>query len=215
MNDDVRKKIEEFFNHYPMVKYPKNQILIFPGEKIEKIFYIVSGRVSQHDISYRGDEIVVNTFKPPAFFSMAMALNQTPSNFFYKTETNTELRIASAQDVVNFVNENPDVTYDLLKRVYRGIDSVLDRMIHLMSGTAKSRLVFDLIAEFRRFGKTDGEHQYIEATETNIASRSGLSRETVSREMKHLKNKDLVTIKSHRIYLINIPELEKLLANHM
>lgn len=215
MDNGVHKKVDQFFKNYPRVNYPKDQILIFPGEDVKKVYYIVTGRVSQYDISYRGEEVVVNTFKPPAFFSMAMAINQMASAFFYKAETKTTVHVAPSSEVLTFVQSNPDVTYDLLARVYRGIDSVLDRTVHLMSGTARSRLLFDLIVEFRRFGKTEGAEKYIESSETSIASRSGLSRETVSREMKHLKDKGLVEIKSHRIYLRDIAELENLLRHHL
>lgn len=214
MNEDMRNKIENFFNSYPLVAYPKDQILIFPGEKTEKIYFIVSGRVSQYDISYRGDEIVVNTFKPPAFFAMALAIDHTVSRFFYKAETKAELRVAPAAEVIDFLKANPSVTYDLLARVYRGVESILDRMVHLMSGTAKSRLIFDLIIELKRFGKVAGGRRYIEASETSIASRSGLSRETISREMKHLKAKGLVEIKSRRIYINSLAELEEQLTSH-
>lgn len=214
MSDVIRQKVENFFSQYPLVKYPKEQILLFPGDQTSKVYYIVTGRVCQYDISYRGDEVVVNTFKPFAFFPMAMAMNRFPSNFFYKAESNTEARVAPVSDVIAFMHEYPEVTYDLLSRVYEGIESVLNRMVHLMSGTARSRVAFELLVELKRFGKRAGDKQYIEVSEASIASRSGLSRETVSREMKHLKDKGLVEIKTHRIYIYNEAEMKKQVATH-
>lgn len=215
MNDDIRKKVELFFSTYPLVKYPKDQILIFPGESVEKVYFVASGRICQYDVSYRGDEVVVNTFKPFAFFPMAQAINGENSSFFYKTEAATELLVAPANDVVAFIKANPDVMYDLLSRLYRGVESVLNRTVHLMSGTAKSRLLFELIIECRRFGKVVNGRQYIEISETSIAARSGLSRETVSREIKRLKDKGLVEVKSHRIYLNDLVELENQAGEHI
>ena len=215
MNDDIHKLVEDFFDKFPEVRYPKDQILLFPSEEVSKIFHIVEGRVCQYSISYRGDEIIVNTFKPYAFFPMSMAINNVPSKFFYKTETATTMRIAPVVDVIAFMHSKPEVAYDLLGRVYNGIESVLERMVHLMSGTARSRLIFELIIEFRRFGSKTENSGFLEVNEASIASRSGLSRETVSREIGHLKEKGLVEVKSGRIYINDITALEEQLGAHI
>lgn len=215
MNDDIYRRITDFFASFPAVRYPRNQILLFPGEDINKIFHVVDGRVCQYSISYRGDMIIVNTFKPPAFFPMAMVMNHTPSNFFYKTEADTIMRVAPAEEVISFLHAEPDVLYDLLSRVYFGVESVLQRMVLLMSGTAKSRLVFELIVEFRRFGNKAQNDGFLEISEASIASRSGLSRETVSREMRHLKAKGVVEIRSGKIFISDLTGLEEQLGAHM
>lgn len=215
MDNDIHKLIEDFFASFPEVHYPKDQILLFPGEEPNKIFHIVDGRVCQYNISYRGDEIIVNTFRPPAFFPMSVAINNSPSNFFYKTETATTMRVAPVVDVLAFMHAEPEVVYNLLSRVYSGVESVLERIVHLMSGTARSRLIFELIIEFRRFGHKDINSGFLEINEVSIASRSGLSRETVSREMKHLKDKGLVEVRSGKIYVVDIDALEKQLGSHI
>lgn len=215
MNDDIHAQISDFFSSYPELHYPKDQILIFPTEHVGKVFYMSEGRVCQYGISYRGDEIIVNTFKPPAFFPMSLAIHSTPSNFFYKTEAATIVRVAPARDVVTFVRSDPEIVYDLLSRVYTGIESVLERMLHLMSGTARSRLLFELLVEFKRFGNATDNEGYLEINEASIAARSGLSRETVSREMKHLKAAQLAQIQGGKIYIMNVTALEAQLGAHL
>lgn len=215
MDNNVRNLVEDFFSSFPEVHYPKDQILLFPGESVSKVFHITEGRVCQYSISYRGDEIIVNTFKPPAFFPMSLAINDLPSNFFYKTEAPTTIRVAPTVDVLAFLHSEPAVTYNLLSRVYSGIESVLERMVHLMSGTARSRLIFELIIEFRRFGNKTKNSGYLEVSEASVAARAGLSRETVSREMKHLKDKRLVEMRSGKIHINDVSSLEKQLGLHV
>ena len=114
MNEVVSRKVAEFFERYPRRTYAKNQIMIFNGEAPEKVFYLEKGRVSQYDISYRGDEIVTNMFKPPAFFPMSWAINQTPNTYFFKAEEETIARVAPPDDVVAFLKDNPDVMLEAL-----------------------------------------------------------------------------------------------------
>lgn len=178
------------------------------------MFYLVSGKISQYDISYRGDEIITNLFKPPAFFPMSVALNDSTNQFFYKAETESVVHIAPPREVVAFVKANPDVMFDLLRRVYRGVDGVLGRIVHLMAGTARSRLVYEIVVECRRFGEmsADEKSYVLGVNETQLAARTGLSRETVSREMKQLKDIGAIRIKPHEIDVIDLAKLKAILG---
>lgn len=213
MNDDIQRKIDEFFSTYRLVKYPKNQILLFPGDVIDKVYYIVSGRVCQYDISYRGDDVIVNTFKPPAFFPMAMVIDDFSSNFFYRSESDIEVRVAPASDVLVFLQQNPAAAFDLLKRVYIGAESILKKMVLLMSGTARGRLIYELIIEQRRFGAYAKESGHLYVSEVSLAARTGLSRETVNRELKHLKEQGLIEVRKNKIIIVDNRKLEALLES--
>ncbi|MFI5270436.1 MAG: Crp/Fnr family transcriptional regulator [Candidatus Saccharimonadales bacterium] len=206
----VADKIDAYFSKYPKRSYPKGQILVFADESPEHIFYIIKGRVRKYDVSYRGDEVIVNLFKPPAFFPMSWAINRTPNNYFYKTEMPTEVHVVPADDALQFLKDNPDVTLDLLSRLYRGMEGLLGRLVHLMSGSAKSRLLYELLIECRRFGDQNDDNSYtLDITEVDLAARSGLTRETISREMKQMKADGLVSISHAGIVVNNLKVLEQ------
>lgn len=211
MDATIADKNDEFFSKYPLRSYPKGQILIFADESPQHIFYLVAGKVRKYDVSYRGDEIIVNIFKPPAFFPMSWALNRLPNKYFYKTEEPTELRVVPVTDALEYLKSNPDVMLDLLSRIYRGMDGMFGRLVRLMSGSAKSRLIYELIIESRRFGKKLAEkHLLLSASESDLAARTGLSRETVSREMQKLKEQKLVQVDHRGIVVKDLTALEHL-----
>lgn len=197
MDSRIADVIETFFSQYRVRKYAKGQVLILNGDDSEYVYHLISGRVKQYDVTYRGDEVILNVFKPPAFFPMSLAINKTPNLYTYQAETDIELHQAPAAEVVKFLKDNPDVTFDLLSRIYRGMDGILGRMAHLMASSAKGRLMFELLIAARRFGeKQDGNQISLEMNETDLAARAGLTRETVSREMKKLENDGYVILKS-------------------
>lgn len=213
MASSVNDKIHEYFSKYPQRSYPKGQILVFADESPEHIYYIQSGKVRKYGITYRGDEVIVNIFKPPAFFPMSWALNRTPNKYFYKTEAETVVHIVPADEALQFLKDNPDVTLDLLSRIYRGMDGLLGRIVHLMSGTAKSRLIYELIIEARRFGKQQKDGSYLlNVSELDLAARAGMSRETVSREMRKLKELKLISLDSQKMIVKDLAGLEKALG---
>lgn len=216
MDTDVADKVYRHFSQYPKRTYPKGQILVFADENPEHIFYLLKGRVRKYDVSYRGDEIIVNLFKPPAFFPMSWAINRAPNGYFYKTETETELHIIPADDALEFLKTNPDVMLDLLSRIYRGMDGLLGRVVHLMAGTAKSRLIYELIIECHRFGEqTKGAAYTLSLNEGDLAARSGLLRETISREMRKLKDQKLVAVSSKGIVVNDMEALERALGTEI
>ena len=209
MDASVADLIEEFFSQYHVRKYSKGQILIFNGDGGDVVYNLVSGRVKQYDVTYRGDEVILNVYKPPAFFPMSLAINHGENIYIYEAETDIETRQAPADMVVAFLKANPTVMFDLLGRLYRGIDGMLGRMAYLMGGSAKGRLMYELLIACRRFGEKNLDNGYaLMMHEADLGARAGLSRETVSREMKKLINEDLVTLSKGEIVIKDVAAFE-------
>ncbi len=211
MSEEVHKKISEAFAAYPERSYDKGQILVFGGENPSHIFYMLSGRVRLYDISARGDELVMNVFRPPSFFPMSWAINRSDNNFFYRTEEKTVVRVIPTEDAVEFIKAHPDVMFDLLRRVYSGMDGLFGRIVQLMSGSARHRLTYELAIDALRFGDKLKDGSYvIKETEGDLAARTGLSRETISREMLSLKKQGMVSITNKGIIVHDIDALRAL-----
>lgn len=193
MASTVVDQLDTFFSAFPMRTYPKGHILVFANEDPLHVFYVTSGRVRKYDISYRGDEVIVSVFQNPAIFPMAWVLNRTHNGYFYAAETMVQVRVAPPDDVYRFVKDNPDVMLDLLSRVYLNNEGLLGRVVQLMTGTARTRLVYELVIATQWFGKKLSKGSFeLDLTEADLAARSGMSRETVSREFSKLARESLV-----------------------
>ncbi len=209
MPDDTRDKVGRFFTQYPQRTFDKRQPLIRANTEVDYVYYIIEGRVSQYDITPSGNEVAVNVFKPGAFFPMSSAINGIPNHYFFEASVKTKVHVIPAKHAVQYLKDNPDVLFDLLAHVYRGVEGILGRMVHLMGGDAKSRLVFELLNAAYRFGdQREDESILVALSEGDLAKHSGLARETISRLMKNLKTAGLVEISTEGIVLKNIQKLE-------
>lgn len=206
MDDKIAKKLEDFFAPYKKQKYKKGEILIRADEDPTGVLYLTEGLVKKYAISSKGEEIVVNMFKPISFFPMSWALNRSKNEYYYEAVLPTEVVKASADDVIGFLRHEPDVLLDLMERVYRGTDGMLMRMVYLMSGSAYTRLLTELIIVAKRFGKKDEKTGVItfSTTEKDLAAQAGMTRETVSRELRRIKDKQLLTLQKN---VFSIPDL--------
>ncbi len=213
METTISAQLSEFFAKYPVRQYDKGQIIVFANDDPQYIFYLKKGLIRQYDLSYRGDEIVINVFKPGTFFPMSWAVNNTPNEYFYQASEDCEVSIARPEEVISFVKENPDILFDLLSRVYAGTDGILRRMVHLMGGSAKGRLMYEILVQCRRFGDIKPDASCVVViSENELASRAGLSRETVSREMRKLINDSLLAVSRGKITVHNLDEFESKLG---
>lgn len=215
MDPAVGQKVDQFFGKYPLKRYAKGHMLIQAHDNPEAVFHLVVGRVKQYDISYRGDEVVLNMFQPPAFFPMSYALNRTPNVYFFQAETELELKAAPVDQVVEFLKGNPDVAYDLLRRLYRGTDGLLGRLAHLMAGSARSRVLYELLIQARRFGTKRGEGLAIPANESEIGALAGLARETVNREMNKLKREGYIAVDKNEIVVSSLDRLAESVSREL
>lgn len=213
MPPDISQKVTSFFTTYPLHAFDKQQIIMRPEEPLPGVFYLVEGRVSQYDITPTGNEVVVNAFKPGAFFPMSAALTNAPNYYFFEASTKVKAHVAPPAAAVQFLQDNPDVALNLLTRVYQGVDGVLRRMAHLMGGDAKSRLLFELLNAAHRFGepRKDGS-VFVPLKEGDLARHSGLARETVNRNVQALKAAGLLTVTHQGITVKNPEQLERMLG---
>src|SRR3989338_3510127 len=216
MEPSVASKVEAFFGRFLLKQAGVDEVLIRAGEDPPGIFYLVSGQVKEYDISGQGNEVVVNVYKPPAFFPMSWAINQTPNRYFFETIPPSSFRQAPAEQTLAFLKANPDVVFDLLSRVYSGTNGLLRRMAHLMGSSARTRLLFEILIECRRFGrqKLDGSWA-VKIHENELANRAGLSRETVSRELTKIKELDLVDVDHSGISIKDPDKLEEALGDDL
>lgn len=200
----MQEKIKNFFEEFAAEDYNKGDIIIFANMNLKSVYYIESGIVSEYDIAERGTRAILNTFKPGAFFPMSNAINAIDTPYFFEASGAVRVRKAPSGRVVEFLKNNPDVTYDLLQRTYRGTDGVLERLSEIMQGDAESRVLREIDIVKKRFGFElvgGGDHKLLKKLpELELAERTGLARETVSRAIKKLKASGKLSVqKSHFI----------------
>lgn len=210
----LASKIDAFFTQFKHQTYKMGEILVRADDNPPGIFYLKKGIVREYAISKKGDELVVNIFKPIAFFPMSWAINDTPNSYYFEAVSDIEVWKTPKEKTVEFIKNNPDILYDLLSRVYRGTDGLLMRMAYLMSGNAYTSLIAELLISAKRFG-SKGKDGVIEVklSGKDLATHAGMTRETVSRELAILKKKRLVGFNKGMITISNIQKLEDELAS--
>lgn len=208
MQNNIQQVVQDFFGQFPERKWATGHILIHAGDNPAGVYYLKSGAVRQYTISDKGDEVILNSFKPGAFFPMSYAVARIDNKYFFETSEESAVCFVPLDQVMEWLEDNPRVVLDLLARMYSGVDGLLSRMTHLLSGTAYERIVNELVLQTKRFtGNQNMNDVVLPLKEYELGMYCGLTKETVSREFKKLKAKSLVSVGSNGITVHSVQKL--------
>lgn len=212
MDDKSKKKILKFLKHYEVKSYRKGEVIINPEKNPSGVFCLKKGVVRCFAISKKGDQLTINVFKAISFFPLWWVINNTSNKYFFDALTDIEVYIVPKATFLHFLQHDSDVSFDLLKRIFRGLDGYFLRMETLLSGEAYAKTVSHLLITAKRFGVKEENGLIINTSQNEIASLSGLSRESVTREIGKLKKKKLLIYENGAIRIFDLELLEKELS---
>ena len=177
-----------FFKNYRLVRYGKGQLLFRPGDDFSNVYFIKSGYVRLFLYDQNGKEITVNIFNPVFFLSLYYSLNDAENCYFFETLTEVEIWKAPKEEVFYFINNNPNILRLLMKYLLMIIDDLMKNVEMAISGDAYSK-VANLIISLDNYSNKKGNKKIeikFATTHRLIASLTGLTRETVSIQIKEL-----------------------------
>lgn len=213
MEKEIIDKLDEFFFQFRHLVYKKGEIIVRADDNPSGVFYLKKGFVKKYIISKKGVELVVTVFKPITCFPISWVINETPNEYFYEASTELSLWRAPRHEFLEFVKDKPEILSVLLSRVCKEKDRLQTRMTYLMAGTAYSKLVVELIINAKLFGKKhENGEVYVQIPEKELAAEAGMTRETVSREMKLVKDKGLVLFRKNKLVIRDLRALEQELS---
>lgn len=208
MQPEIQKLLRSFFDKFELRSFAKGEIVIKPTN--ERIFFLTKGAVRMFSLSRGGDELTLNIYKAYALFPMSLIFNLQDKHTF-SSLTEVQGYFAPKKDFKKFVTNNPTVLFDLLKRIYQGFDGFFMILEVLLSGDAFYKTLTQLVIYARRFGQKNQNIITFDwhLTHRQLASQTGLARESVTKEIKKLQDKGLIGYSGKKIFIYDLLKLEE------
>lgn len=209
MQPKIQKLLISFFAKSELKSFAKGEIVIQSESK--RIFFLTAGVVRMFSSSKEGVEVTLNIYKSYALFPMSLILNNKPDKYTYDALTEVEGYFAPKKDFKNFIKNNPGILFDLLKRIYLGLDGFFMRVEALILGNAYLKVLTQLIIHARRFGQNQQDKIIFDwhLTHHQLASQTGLARESVTKEIKKLQDKGLIGYVGKKLFIYDLLKLEE------
>ncbi|MBI2613880.1 MAG: Crp/Fnr family transcriptional regulator [Candidatus Levybacteria bacterium] len=208
MEPEIQKLLHSFFDKFELKLFDKGKTIIGPTN--DKIFFLTKGVVKMLGLSKKGKDLTLNIYKAYSLFPISLIFNMR-NKYIFKSLTETQGYFAPKKKLDLFISKNPIVLFDLLKRVYQGLDGFFMLWEALLSGNSLYKVLTQLIIYAKRFGQRN--HNTItfdwHLTHGQLASQTGLARESVTRQIKKLQNKGLIGYSGKKIFIYDLSKLEK------
>lgn len=211
-NSDESHKIRSFFSTHTPFREAPGGVLIRPDERPTTIFFLDTGIVEQTRTTLKGQELTMNLFKPGSFFPLMDSVANIPNQYtFVALELCTGFK-APAEEVVAWIKANSDVSFAITTRLIKGLHGMLLKTEKLMQRDATAIVAQTLLTFAARFPVANSKSPTIAISFTHqqLADTTGLSRETITRELSVLKSLNVISVEHKQITIHSQSELQKL-----
>lgn len=188
-------------------RYYKGEIIVGTTDNPQEMFYIVSGRVGQYDISSSGYKVTVNSYGVGSFFSLSW-LYGAANDHYYEALEDCCIKSIPLKAMKKVFETDHAFSEHYISKLMRGLNGLYKRLSIHMVEDAQQRIIYELLLEVNRFHKENkNSRKVLTVPISTLASNTGLTRETVSREISRLIKEGYIE-KQHRSIIIT--DVEKL-----
>ncbi|WP_235821969.1 Crp/Fnr family transcriptional regulator [Angelakisella massiliensis] len=181
--------------------YPPKHIFQMPGETIDGIYYIKSGRTKHYMDNNEGCFKILYTLSSGWFFGETALFLGKETSLYSQTETKTTIYLIPASETYRLMREN-ELFRDTLLRCFAHKMLILRYEIgNLAFNSCKNRLKRLFCAAVERENMTDpGWYNLrIHYTHSELGEIVGGARVTISRQLTELCNEGFIRIINRRI----------------
>jgi len=201
---------DNFADKCRWVEYGPNNNVIERGMNDTNVYFIITGTVHVLNYSETGRAITYATLKEGDMFGELAAIDGLPRSAWVCTMSPCQMATCPSPEFVKLLSNNTKVSLALLRRLSSNIRLLDDRLKDLTLLGAEQRVCTELL----RMAKPDQESHggYVISpmiTHENFANLVGVSRETVSRIFRKLREDSLIVHNKRGLCIINRQQLEK------
>lgn len=205
--------LSDFVQKYPIQSYRKNETIIFQDDEPATLFFVKSGYIKGYDIDSQGTEQLLWIGSAGDFFPVIWAFSITPTvEYFVSAYTDAELYAVRRTDFQAFLDQNPAALQELTYQMATHLNYSYSQLNFRDKPRAEEKIVHGLRYLSERFGPLNRSVKEIAlpVTHQDIASLTGVSRETVTQELKKLKDKGFIYYDKYQ-FVIHQKRLESML----
>lgn len=211
MDEELRSKLEAYFENHKLKHYKKGEIIMRPGDQPNFIGFIKNGYVRMYTLSESGQEITIQFFKPVLYFTIIFANSGMANRYYFEAITPVEIYQAPINEAMEFFRSHSEINRALMNIVMVSMLDLIDQMGSLLSGNAYNKVASMIVSltNNKQPKKAVSGRMDFGITHRLIASLTGLTRETVTLQMIRLEKEGLIINKNKKVVVTNCEGLLK------
>ena len=176
--------------------YPARKIFLTPGQKLQGVYYIITGRTRHYMIGTDGTEKILYTLSDGWFYGETPLSLRESTGLFSQAEVETRVRIIPYQDYEILLDTNKVFREAILESYSKKILIMRHEIESLAFNSCKDRLkrLFCSTADTSCLLENKWYNLKVHYTQQELSAIIGSSRITISKTIKELCNEDFIRI---------------------
>jgi CRP-like cAMP-binding protein len=188
----------------------KGELLFQQGDEGTALYIIVQGRI-KISLSRRLDNVTLAILGQGECLGEMALLDELPRSADAIALEDSQLYVLNRKDFLSFLSNNANTVYAILnslsKRLRKTDDQLAEMCFLSLSGRLAKRLVE--LAETQE-PENDNPNAYdLKISQQELGNILGVSRESINKELKILRNKGVVSTSRNSIRILDLESLKK------
>ena len=180
--------------------YPKGSVIVFEDDPGDALYLVAGGQVKVVLIGEDGREVILSVLGEGSFFGEMALLDDQPRSAHVIAMEDSTLLLLRRDDFRARLKESPAVAVSLLAELSRRLRLADEKIGALVLLDVNGRVAALLL----RLAQDEGAERITKRlTHHTIAQMIGSSRETVSRTMRNLVDREIIRVSRKEIILLD------------
>jgi CRP-like cAMP-binding protein/CheY-like chemotaxis protein len=205
--DDIRNLLEN--NHVKKVK--EKDMIFMEGDSPNFLYLVVSGKVKIFKTNELGKHFITEIVKKGDFFGYIALFDNGNHKESAMAIENSEIARINKEEFFKLLLSNNEVSIKFIKLLSNNYSIAEEKLLKLAYDSARKRVAEALILIAKKYRDNDSEIQtpFLLLRE-NISALSGISPESVSRNLTDFKEEGLIETYNGRIKIIDLQKFESI-----
>jgi CRP-like cAMP-binding protein len=191
----------------------KGEVLFRKGDEGTTLYIVRSGSIRIVLPSSTGDEVSPAILTAQDFFGEMALLDGMPRSADAVAMEPSELYALKREDFMSFLKDNEEAIkaiFSFLSMRLRKTDDLLEDVCFLTISTRLARRLVDIAEHYGQADEnSDIIHINLRLTQKDLASMVGVTRESINKEMRILREKELISTKESGIQILDMERLKR------
>jgi CRP-like cAMP-binding protein len=208
--DLSKEELKPFINISSCRTYNRRSIVFMQEDKLDRVFFIYSGKVKIYKTDLSGREQIVSVLEAGDMFPHAGFFRKGSFPANAEIIENAQLIVIPIAEFEKVLLHNPELCIKIFKVLGEKIVDLHNRLEEQILHNTYEQIIMLLIRLARSNGCAHGDKWKITTQFTNreLANMIGTTRETVSRNLNYLRKKGLLEIDEKGSLIIDCDLLE-------
>ncbi len=198
------EEIKHYFQEKNLRSFKKGTIILYQGDISPCVYYVRSGYIRIYDIDDHGNQKLIMIFGRDNMFPNArLTSSPSPSAYYWEAMTDCQMYCADANEMVRSIKADRELAYCLYDYSVKLIATLQNRILGLLQTftSQKVPMVLKFLLDYAGHTKAGQGTLDVAISHQDIASLASVARETVSLEMKKLKNQGVISYQGRKLVI--------------